>query len=54
LPAAEGLILADRFGGEIVRAGPLRVLSPSRRKAMLIRFSRAAASRLSCLLDPQI
>jgi hypothetical protein len=54
LPADEGLILADRFGGEIVREAPTRPLGPARRKAMLIRFSRAAASRLHALLDPRL
>jgi hypothetical protein len=54
LPAGEGLILADRFGGEIVRAGPLRALNSGQRKAMLICFARVAAGRLNCLLDPQI
>ena len=53
LPPEEGLILADRFGGEIIRAARLRVLSPARRKAMLIRFGRTAASRLQTLLDPR-
>jgi hypothetical protein len=53
LPQAEGLILADRFGGEIIRPALLRALSPARRKAMLIRFGRAAASRLQAMIDPQ-
>ena len=53
LPAGEGLILADRFGGEIVREAPLRALGAARRKAMLIRFGRAAAGRLHGLPDPQ-
>ncbi|HZA66629.1 MAG TPA: MmcB family DNA repair protein [Geminicoccaceae bacterium] len=52
LPPGEGLIVADRFGGEIVREAPIRALGPARRKAMLIRFGRAAASRLQGLLDP--
>jgi hypothetical protein len=52
LPAEEGLILADRYTGEIVRAAPLRPLSAARRKAMLIRFARASAMRLHALLDP--
>lgn len=54
LPADAGLIVADRFGGEIVRDAPIRALGPARRKAMLIRFGRAAASRLQALLDPQL
>lgn len=53
LPPEEGLILADRFGAEIVREARLRALSPARRKAMLIRFGRAAAGRLRMLVDPQ-
>ena len=53
LPPEEGLILADRFGAEIVREAHLRALSPARRKAMLIRFGRAAAGRLRMLVDPQ-
>jgi hypothetical protein len=52
LPPGEGLILADRFAGEIVRAAPLRPLGATRRKAMLIRFARASAGRLQALLDP--
>jgi hypothetical protein len=52
LPPEEGLILADRFGAEIVREARLRALSPARRKAMLIRFGRAAAGRLRILVDP--
>jgi hypothetical protein len=52
LPPGEGLIVANRFEGEIVREAPIRALGPTRRKAMLIRFGRAAASRLQGLLDP--
>ncbi|HLT00753.1 MAG TPA: MmcB family DNA repair protein, partial [Geminicoccaceae bacterium] len=54
LPAEEGVILADRFGAEIVRPARLRALGPARRKAMLIRFGRAAATRLHGLLDPRL
>ena len=50
--SALSLTLADRFGGEIVREAAARALRPARRKAMLIRFSRAAAGRLQALLDP--
>ncbi len=52
LPPDEGLILADRFAGEIVREARPRPLAAARRKAMLIRFARAAAGRLQLLLDP--
>jgi hypothetical protein len=54
LPHDEGLILADRFGAEIVREARLRALSAARRKAMLIRFGRAAASRLRTLVDTRL
>ena len=54
LPPEEGLILADRFAGEIVREARWRPLGPARRKAMLIRFARASASRLHALLDPPL
>jgi hypothetical protein len=52
LPGDEGLILADRFAGEIVREARTRTLGAARRKAMLIRFARASAARLQMLLDP--
>jgi hypothetical protein len=54
LPPGEGLILADRFAGEILREARLRCLSAARRRAMLIRFARAAAGRLQALLDPPV
>lgn len=52
LPAGEGLILADRFEGAIVRDARVRPLGAARRKAMLVRFARASASRLQALTDP--
>ena len=54
LPPDEGLILADPFGAEIVREARLRALSAARRKAMLIRFGRAAATRLLTRIDPRL
>ncbi len=54
LPAAEGLIRADRFAAEILREAPVRGLAAARRKALLIRFARAAAGRLQALLDPPL
>jgi hypothetical protein len=52
LPQREGLILADRFAGEIVRESQHRPLGAARRKAMLLRFARAAAIRLNAHLAP--
>ena len=54
LPPGEGLILADRFAGEILREARFRCLAAARRKAMLIRFARASAGRLQALLDPPL
>jgi hypothetical protein len=51
LPASEGLIVADRFAGEVVREAPLRALGAARRKAMLLRFARLAAARLCAFTD---
>jgi hypothetical protein len=51
LPPGEGLIVADRFAGEIVREAPLRPLNAARRKAMLLRFARLAGTRLHALSD---
>jgi hypothetical protein len=54
LPPAEGLIRADRFAAEILRPAPVRTLAAARRKALLIHFARASASRLQALLDPPL
>lgn len=54
LPEDAGLIVADRYGGEILRAAPETRLPAPRRKAMTLRVARAAASRLSVLLDPTL
>jgi hypothetical protein len=52
LPAETGLILADGFDAELIRAGPERRLAPARRKAVLQGFARHAARRLQALRDP--
>lgn len=52
LPTDTGLILADRYGGEIVRAAPEARLAAARRKAMTLRFARAAALTLQAVWDP--
>lgn len=54
LPSEAGLIVADRYGGEIVRASPEIRMPPPKRKAMTLRVARAAASRLSVQLDPTL
>jgi hypothetical protein len=54
LPADAGLILADRYGGEVVRAAPETRLAPARRKAMTLRFAHCAALTLQAVLDPAL
>lgn len=43
LPEEEGLIIADGFGGAIVRESQERKLNAARRKAVTLRFARQAA-----------
>lgn len=43
LPEDEGRIVADGFGGAILREAPHRPLVAARRKAMTLRFARQAA-----------
>lgn len=47
IPEQAGLIIADGFGGAIVRESPLRPLAPARRKAVTLSFARLAAWRLA-------
>jgi hypothetical protein len=53
MPEEAGLILADRFGGAILREAEARSLAPATRRAMLLRFACAAADRLHRLADPE-
>lgn len=52
LPETAGVIVADRYGGEIVRSVSETRLPSHRRRAMALRFARAAAARLQALSDP--
>jgi hypothetical protein len=45
LPDQPGLIVADGFGGAVVREAPVVALSPARRKALTIAFGRLGAMR---------
>lgn len=47
IPDDTGIIVADAFGGAVVRAAPESRLAPARRKALTLRFARAAADRLA-------
>ena len=53
LPDDNGLIIADGYGGEIIRMAPESRLSAPRRKAITTQFARAAAKRLQALRDPR-
>ena len=54
IPEDTGLIVADRFGGDIVREAPVHALSGARRKALTLRFARIAARRMQALVDPEL
>lgn len=54
LPEGTGLILADAYDAEIVRMGPDTPLAPARRKVMMQKFARHAASRLQGYRDPGV
>lgn len=51
VPPGTGLIVADRYGGAIVRPARPAVLHASRRKAVTLRFAKVAAERLASALD---
>lgn len=54
VPDSTGLIVADSWGGEAIREAPDTGLHASRRKALTLRFARAAAQRHQRLADPRI
>lgn len=49
IPEEAGLIVADGFGGAILRESPLRALAGARRKAVTLLFARLAAQRLGSI-----
>ncbi len=52
LPMHTGLIVADRFGGAILRQASRMTLHASRRRALTLNFARNAAKRLTRGLEP--
>jgi hypothetical protein len=54
LPAETGILVTDRFGGEIERAAQQSPLAGARRKALTLRFARVAAERLALIRDPDL
>ena len=53
MPEEAGLMLADRFGAMILREAAPHPLKPATRRAMLLRFARAAADRLYRVGEPE-
>src|SRR5205807_9345451 len=52
-PPDAGLILADAFGAAMVCEAPEHRLHAATRRSMMLAFARAAALRLSALVDPE-
>ncbi|HEY7747814.1 MAG TPA: MmcB family DNA repair protein [Aestuariivirgaceae bacterium] len=52
IPPQSGLIVADRWGAEILRDPQDHLMPAARRKAVTLRFARAAALRLHTICDP--
>ena len=54
LPEDSGLIIADAYGGEVLRMAPEERLAGARRKALMQKFATHAARRLAALRDPGV
>jgi len=54
LPDDTGLIIADRFGGELIRPAPSHPLNAGRRRSLILRLARAAMARLHRIEDPDL
>ena len=52
LPQTHGLIIADNFGGAILRPSAVFKLNAARRRNVTLRFGRIAARRLLSLENP--
>jgi hypothetical protein len=52
LPADAGLIIADHYGGDMLRDAPKHPLAAARRKAVTLAFARTSAMKLHGLWDP--
>jgi hypothetical protein len=51
VPPSTGLIVADKYGGAIIRPATPASVHASRRKAVTLRFAKVAADRLASVLD---
>ncbi len=53
LPPDRGLLVADAYDALILRPSEEQTINPARRRALTLRFARAAAQRLARLGDPR-
>ena len=54
LPEEPGLIVADGFGGAILREAPVEALAGARRKALTLAFARLAALRAGGVIATEL
>ncbi len=54
LPAACGILVADSWGGDEIRAAEISPLHASRRRVLTLKLARKAAQRLHNLTDPRL
>jgi len=54
LPDDCGLMVADSYGAKVLRDSLEGTMNAARRKAMTLRFARAAAKRLMLINDPRL
>jgi hypothetical protein len=54
IPPEIGLIVADAYGGTLVRKGEFRPIAPATRKAILLSIARSSSVRLATALDPSL
>ncbi len=53
LPEEVGLVVADRYGAEILRESPHDPLPAARRRKLTLHFARITARRVHRFLDPE-
>jgi hypothetical protein len=53
-PEDAGLIVADGYGGAVLREAPTHPVAAARRKELLTRMARLGAARLAALSDPAL
>jgi hypothetical protein len=51
VPAQTGLMIADRYGGAIVKPAETQSLHASRRKSVTLSFAKVAAERLVAMME---